>query len=100
MFSWALAEANMSSLMKQRSTQFRKFTQSCIKNPKFSNWFVKYKDNATVNTRQQKPRFKPIPCRTKAYSQSAIPQMIKVANAMHASNPKSRAPENLKLAGN
>jgi hypothetical protein len=89
-FSWALAEANMSSLMKPRSTQFMKFTQCSIKNPKFCKWFVKNEDNTTVNTRQQKPRFKPIPFRTKAYAQSAIPQMIKVANSMHSANPMTK----------
>ena len=89
-FSWALAEANMSSLMTQRSTQFMKFTQCSIKNPKFSKWFVKNEDNTTMNTRQQKPRFKPIPFRTKAYAQSAIPQMIKVANSMHSANPMTK----------
>ena len=89
-FSWALAEANMSSLMTQRSTQFLKFTKSCIKNPKFSKWFARYEDNTTVNTRQQKPRFKPIPCRTKAYAQSAIPQMVMAANIMYSADPKTK----------
>ena len=89
-FSWALAEANMSSLSEQRSTQFSKFTKNCIKNPKFSKWFAICEGNTEVNTRQEKPRFKPIPCRTKAFAQSAIPQMVQVANNMHKMNPKTR----------
>ena len=88
-FSWALSEANISSLQDQRSSMFLRFTKNCIRNPKFNKWFVKNDNHYSVPTRQQKPRFKPIPTRTRAYERSAIPQMVKLANS-HKIDPKTR----------
>ena len=88
-FSWALSEANISSLQDQRSSMFLRFTNNCIKNPKFNKWFVKNDNQYSVSTRQQKSRFKPIPTRTKAYERSAIPQMVKLANSQKV-DPKTR----------
>ena len=81
-FSWALNKAKISSLKDQRSKMFLTFTKNCIKNKKFNKWFVKYDDRNSASTRLQKPRFKPVTTRTKAYAQSPIPQMIKVANSI------------------
>ena len=80
----------MSSLKDQRAAMFLKFTKDCIKNPKFSSWFAKYDQSNTIPTRQQKPRFKPVPARTRAYQRSAIPQMVKVANSLAKENNKTR----------
>ena len=39
-FSWALRQANMSSLSEQRRKMFYNFTKQCIKSTKFKKWFV------------------------------------------------------------
>ena len=90
-FSWALREANMSSLEDQRTIHFEKFTQNCLKNKKFQNWFVRMEDNTEgVVTRRRKQRFKPVHARTAAYARSAIPQMVKVANSQQKSDSQTR----------
>ena len=75
-FNWALREAKILTLKQQRSKEFEKFTKNCLKSPKFSTWFVKTKKTDQINTRRDKPRFKPVPARTRAFARSAIPQMI------------------------
>ena len=86
-FSWALREANWSSLEDQRTRYFEKFTQNCLKNKKFQNWFVRMEDSTEgVVTRRRKARFKPVPTRTASYARSAIPQIVKVANNQHKSD--------------
>ena len=90
-FSWALREANWSSLEDQRTRYFEKFTQNCLKNKKFQNWFVRMEDNTEgVVTRRRKQRFKPVHARTAAYARSAIPQMVKVANSQQKSDSQTR----------
>ena len=84
-FSWALRQAKMTTLKEQRSKMFVKFTKNCLSNPKFQKWFVKTDTSSNIrNTRRQKPRFRPIPARTRAYERSAIPQMVRVANSLKA----------------
>ena len=89
-FNWALKEANMSSLEDQRKKVFRTFTLACIKSNKFKNWFMEYNEEGgqAANTRQKKPRFKPVHTRTSAFARSAIPQMVRLANSMKP--PKSQ----------
>ena len=94
-FSWALREAKMTTLKEQRSKMFTKFTKDCLKNPKFQTWFVRTDSSEVVNTRRQKPVFKPIPTRTRIYERSAIPQMVRVANSI-----KPPAPNTTKIISN
>ena len=80
-FSWALREANWSSLEDQRTRHVEKF----------QNWFVRMEDNTEgVVTRRRKHRFKPVHARTAAYARSAIPQMVKVANSQQKSDSQTR----------
>ena len=81
-FPWALRESNMSSLRGQRTKIFVRFTRNCIKNNKFSKWIVRTDPTEFRTTRLEKPRFKPVPTRTAAYANSAIPQMVKLANSL------------------
>ena len=91
LFSGRFREAKMSSLEYQRTRQFERFTQNCIKNKKFQNWFVRLKDSTEgVVTRRRKPRFKPVQTRTAAYSRSAIPQMVRVANSQYKKEAQRR----------
>ena len=80
-FSWALRQANMSSLSEQRRKMFYNITKQCIKSTKFKKWFVISETPGGAVTRSKKTRFKPIPFRTQAFARSAIPQMIKLANS-------------------
>ena len=80
-FSWALNQANMSSMSEQRRKMFYNFTKGCIKSTKFKKWFSVSETPTGVLTRSQQPRFKPIPYRTQAFARSAIPQMVKLANS-------------------
>ena len=80
-FSFALKQANMSSMSEQRRKTFYNFTKGCIKSNKFKIWFSVSETPTGVVTRSQQPRFKPIPYRTQAFARSAIPQMVKLANS-------------------
>ena len=90
-FSWALREANISSLEDQRTRHFEKFTQNSLKNKKFQNWYLRMEDNTEgVVKRRGKAHFKPVQTRTASYARSAIPQMVKVANNQHKSDSQIR----------
>ena len=51
---------------------------------------MKYDDRISASTQLQKQRFKPVTTRTKAYAQSPIPQMIKVANSIQKADTQTR----------
>ena len=71
-FLWALRESKMNSLEDQRRKHFERFTQNCLKNQKFQDWFVRTEVSMDrVATRRQKPFFKPVPTRTASYAKSA-----------------------------
>ena len=79
-YTWALRQADMSTLKFQRQKIFEKFTRGCLENPKFRKWFVA-SEQAGVATRSKKVQFKPVPARTQSYARSAIPQMVSLANS-------------------
>jgi hypothetical protein len=80
-YTWALKTAGMKSLKEQRNQSFEKFTKGCLKSQKFCKWFEP-EGERRIHTRQKREAFKSVPARTRAYEQSAIPQMTIVANKM------------------
>ena len=48
----------------------------------FSKWFFKAENAQAMTTRSRKMSFKPVPARTKAFTNSPIPQMVALANKL------------------
>ena len=78
----------MCSLEEQRLKMFKNFTRHCLRNEKFKHWFMRtdQEDREGVSTRQEKPTYKPVHTRTRAYARSAIPQMVNIANKLRPQN--------------
>ena len=77
-FSSALIQVKMITMKEQRKNIVDKFVKKCLKNEKFSKWFVF--DQKTINTRQKCNLYKTVPACTSAFDRSPIPVMTRIAN--------------------
>ena len=78
-FENALQRANILKPTDQFIKMTKQFAIKSSKHPKFTKWFVP-KQNTSLCTRSKKPRFTPVPYRTKRYAKSPVPQRTSILN--------------------
>ena len=79
----ALVSCNMPSLQRRYQDLFIKFCKKTQDNGKFQHWLNHNQSSYSVQTRQPKLKFKPVPCNSKQFAKSAIPRIVDEINRIN-----------------